>query len=105
MPPTMNPPPPDEAGHLLAAALDHAPEEREAFLDVACGNNAVLRAEVRLLLAAHEAMPPDFLGQPAVPGDGESDWDATIQSVVGPRSRAQEIPAAEQPGDRIGRYK
>jgi serine/threonine protein kinase/Leucine-rich repeat (LRR) protein len=101
----MTPPPPDEAGRLLAAALDHAPEDRDAFLDVACGDNAVLRAELRLLLAAHEAMPPHFLADPAMPGMESSRLEATIQSVAGPRSRTQEIPSAEEAGERIGRYR
>jgi serine/threonine-protein kinase len=39
---------------LLAEALDLPPDEREAFLDVACAGNATLRAEISELLALHD---------------------------------------------------
>jgi serine/threonine-protein kinase len=40
-------------GELLAAALEHEPAEREAFLEQACGEDAALRREVASLLKAH----------------------------------------------------
>ncbi|NBB72981.1 MAG: protein kinase [Bacteroidetes bacterium] len=40
---------------LFAEALDHPPEERAAFLDAACGDDAELRDAVAQLLAASDA--------------------------------------------------
>ena len=49
-------------GELLAAALEHEPAEREAFLEQACGDDAALRREVASLLKAHgRAGPVDRL--------------------------------------------
>jgi tetratricopeptide (TPR) repeat protein/predicted Ser/Thr protein kinase len=39
---------------IFGEALDRAPAERAAFLDIACGPNPGLRAEIESLLAAHE---------------------------------------------------
>jgi serine/threonine protein kinase len=39
---------------VFGAALDRAPEERDAFLDAACGGDPDLRAEVTSLLASHD---------------------------------------------------
>jgi len=40
---------------LFQAALDLLADERPAYLDAACGSDAELRAEVKLLLAYHDA--------------------------------------------------
>ena len=45
-------------GELLAAALEHAPAERDAFLERACGGDAALRLEVASLLKAHGRRGP-----------------------------------------------
>ena len=75
----------------LRAIFDEASElsdeeSRRAFLDQACGNDAALRAQVEELLRSQE-MAGGFLADPK---------RATIQETV---------PAMEQEGDRIGRYK
>ncbi|MCA1563658.1 MAG: serine/threonine protein kinase, partial [Acidobacteria bacterium] len=44
-----------ELKRLFHATLKHAPEQRAAFLEEACGADFDLRAEVERLLAAHEA--------------------------------------------------
>jgi len=52
---------------LFAAALERAPEDRAAFLDGACGENAGLRRRLDALLAMHEredAVPPPPLAEP-----------------------------------------
>jgi WD40 repeat protein/serine/threonine protein kinase len=90
------PPSSPRAEDILIAALDHAPEDREAFLTVACSGDEVLLAEVRGLLAAHLAAPTEFLGS------ADAHLAATIQMRPEP-NRA--TPAAEQSGDRIGPYK
>jgi serine/threonine-protein kinase len=48
---------------VFHAALERPPAERTRHLDEACGDDAELRAEVELLLAAHEG--PGVLGEPA----------------------------------------
>ncbi len=50
---------------MLAAALERAPEERGAYLDRACTEQA-LRREVESLIAAHEQGESTFIGRPAV---------------------------------------
>jgi serine/threonine protein kinase len=84
------------------AALDHAPEGREAFLITACGNDAVLFTEVSALLAAHEAMPTGFLTEPAVNSFTDSDLGATIKAAPGTLPPNHTV---EREGERIGRYK
>jgi len=76
-------PPANSAETILFAALDHAPEDREAFLATACGEDAALLAEVRALLAAHEAMPESFLAEPAVNDILERELDVTIKAAPG----------------------
>jgi len=71
---------------LFQAALEKSsPEERAAFLDVACRDHPALRARLELLLegcfGATGFLPDQPSGQPAL------------------------VPANETPGDRIGRYK
>src|SRR5215472_225735 len=50
---------------LFYAALEHEPEARRAFLDVACGEDADLRRQVELLLAKEEKAG-SFLETPAM---------------------------------------
>ncbi|MBN2269345.1 MAG: protein kinase [Sedimentisphaerales bacterium] len=63
------------------------PQERAAFLDRVCGDNAKLRAEVEALLRA-DAKAGDFLESPPVGSD------VTLDAS----------PRIEGPGTRIGRY-
>ncbi|MHC4539384.1 MAG: protein kinase domain-containing protein [Planctomycetota bacterium] len=63
------------------------PEQRKAYLDQACRNDADLRAEVEELLKAHEKAG-DFLESPAIGSD------VTLNSS----------PTIEGPGTRIGHY-
>ncbi len=100
---SMNPSRPDRARHILAAALDHHPADRDAFLITACDNDAALLAEVRMLLAAHEAMPTGFLAGSAVEGIVAGDLAVTIKHAPG--TRAPIRPTAEQAGEMIGPYK
>lgn len=50
---------------IFDRALDLAPNERDAYVANACGDDAALRDEVRALLDAHESAS-DFLESPAV---------------------------------------
>jgi len=65
-----------------------SPAERAAFLDLACKNNPALRAQVEVLLKAHDQVG-DFLEAPVF------DPDVTLDDT----------PLAEGPGSIIGRYK
>src|SRR5688572_29155675 len=75
---------------LLNAALELPPAERTAYLDRACVDNPTLRQRVEELLQAYE-QADDFLAAP-------------VKHRLGQTLRL-ELPPAERPGDRIGRYK
>lgn len=96
------PQPSHRAEDILTAALDHAAEDREAFLKTACGEDVKLFAEVHALLAAHEAMPLSFLAAPADNSFPQDEPDVTIKhaSVM-----LHQQNATEREGERIGRYK
>lgn len=93
------PPPANRAEAILVAALDHAPEDREAFLKTACGEDPALLAEVRALLAAHEAAPTKFLATRA--------GNSAVTFKMAPRSpeQSRRLSASEEPGNLIGPYK
>ena len=75
---------------LFDAAMDLPPEQRAAYLDQACGDDAALRQRLESLLKASESQC-EFLDSPRDPELGQ-----TLQVTV---------PLSEKPGDRIGRYK
>ncbi|MSU36431.1 MAG: hypothetical protein EXS36_15310 [Pedosphaera sp.] len=88
-----------ESGHrkpnLLGQALERkTPLERAAFLDGACGDDAVRRAEIEALLTAH--------GQPASSPPASSDSTTLHDSTPSNRPIP---PADEAEGSLIGRYK
>src|SRR4051812_6927509 len=68
---------------IFAEALDLPPAERDAFLDRACAGHATLRTRVATLLASHAAAA------------------GFLERSPQPRPAPH---AADQPGDRIGRY-
>src|SRR5712692_3267872 len=72
---------------FLAAIEKATPEERIAYLDGACGKDALLRRRVENLLARH-FQHDSFMKEPAVEGSG---------TVV--------VPLSESPGTVIDRYK
>jgi WD40 repeat protein/serine/threonine protein kinase len=72
---------------LFAAAIEKPVEERAAFLDDACGRDALLRAQLESLVAAHD-QPDSLLDEPAC--------DETLQLPH---------PLAEDVGTMIGPYK
>ena len=71
---------------FLSAVEEHPPDEWDKFLDHACGDDAILRRRVELLLRAHQG-EENFLAR----GNGAA---ATIDR-----------PIAERPGMVIGPYK
>jgi WD40 repeat protein/serine/threonine protein kinase len=72
---------------LFAAAIEKPVEERAAFLDDACSGDASLRAQLELLVVAHD-QPDSLLDVPAC--------DETLQFAH---------PLAEDAGTTIGPYK
>src|SRR5512136_1144391 len=75
---------------LFDAAMDLPPEQRAAYLDQACGDDAALRQRLESLLKAGESQC-EFLDSPRDPELGQP-----------PQLT---VPLSEKPGDRIGRYK
>jgi eukaryotic-like serine/threonine-protein kinase len=75
-------------GAIFDAAVELPPERRAAYLREACGGDDSVRQRVEALLRAHESAEA-FMDRPAV--------DLSRETVV--------VKPAEQPGDRIGRYK
>ena len=74
---------------IFAAALEkHSAEERAAYLDHACGEDSVLRKSLEELLEAHDN-PIVLVNDPLLAID----------------PAAHDLPLAEGPGERIGRYK
>src|SRR5215471_17916207 len=73
---------------VFEAALELPAAQRAVYLEQACGGDAALRQRVEVLLGAFERAG-GFMNHPAAP-------------VCTGRSSP---PAAEKPGDRIGRYK
>jgi serine/threonine protein kinase len=77
---------------IFKAAIQLAPEQRQAFLDQACGTNQELRQEVESLLKSHEA-PGSFLTSPA------------FETPPNLEGTANHQPLVERPGTVIGPYK
>jgi len=73
---------------IYYAAVSKPPEERKAYIEAACGDDAELLARVEALLKAHE-IDDSFLKKPALCSD------VTLE----------EAPLTEGPGTVIGRYK
>jgi TolB-like protein len=80
---------------IFLEAIDREPDDRDAFLARACGEDVGLRTEVDALLAAHQDGRP-FLDTAPIAGAAR----ALRTAVAG----SEEGPAALQPGTRIGQY-
>src|SRR5262249_30488646 len=78
----------DKLREVFLAALEQAPDQREAYLDQCCAGDQELRRSVAVMLKAHDA------------GEGPLDRGALREQQTG----AYE-PAAEEPGTVIGPYK
>lgn len=74
---------------VFDAVADLAPEEREAYLATACGEDAELRQQVELLIRSHDAAG-SFIEAPAVAG------------VIGDAGKLEEAPFI---GRRVGSYR
>jgi serine/threonine protein kinase len=80
---------------ILEEALRVSAEERSKFLDVACGRDQELRAEVESLIASHEQAGSQFLAAAA------SDI-LDLTSSTGPSSTG---PSQAQPNKVVGHYR
>ncbi len=77
---------------MFAAALEQAPEQRAAFLDRACAQDATIRREVESLLASQRDAP-DFMDKPAVAAAAGDLLGAQAKLVAGRRFGQFEIIA------------
>ena len=75
-------------GAIFDAAIELPPERRAAYVLAACAGEDLLRQRVEALLRAHDSAG-SFMDSLA----------------VDPRRETPVVKPAEQPGDRIGRYK
>src|SRR5215510_2334631 len=90
--------PAEKAKSIFLKAVEAASdEERRAYLDTACGEDAALRREVEVLLAHHGRLGA-FLEAPAADPAGTGAFTASPapEAATGP---------AEGPGTTIGPYK
>src|SRR5262245_10568610 len=78
----------DKLREIFLAALEQAPDQREAYLDQLCGGDEELRRNVAVMLKAHAA------------GEGPLDRGALRDEHTGAHEKA-----AEAPGTVIGPYK
>src|SRR5215813_6433782 len=69
---------------LLEAALERQPEDRDAFLDVACAGDESLRLEVESLLRSDEAAV-SFIEEPAVALAANVLAERQVQAMAGQR--------------------
>ncbi|RBP36069.1 non-specific serine/threonine protein kinase/serine/threonine-protein kinase [Roseimicrobium gellanilyticum] len=96
----------EKCGRLITAALDHAPEDREAFLRLACGADEGLFAEVKSLLAAHEAASENFLkGSAMAKLQRRQGAEETVKLQDASQDESSIFPPGEKPGERICNYK
>lgn len=87
------------ANEIFLSALDFAtPAERAAHLDATCGNDAELRRQVEVLLAAHDRAG-SFLERPAA-ANGTGAYTSDPDNVG-----SAEPAVVKVPGTRIGPYK
>src|SRR5262249_41401207 len=78
----------DKLREIFLAALEQAPDQRDAYLDQLCGGDEALRRTVAVMLKAHAA------------GEGPLDRGALRDERTGAHETA-----AEAPGTVIGPYK
>src|SRR5437870_7808756 len=75
-------------GAIFDAAIELPPERRAAYVQAACASDGAVRQRVEALLRAHDSAGT-FMDSLA----------------VDPRRESPVVKPAEQPGDKIGRYK
>jgi serine/threonine protein kinase len=83
---------------LFLAALEVSPEDRAAWLDRECADDAGLRAHLALMLAAHDA-PQSLLDRPAAEGP------FAYSLPAGSTAPTIDRPISVLPGAIIGKYK
>jgi eukaryotic-like serine/threonine-protein kinase len=78
-----------DVNEIFQSALDRAPDERVAYLDQACGDDAELRREVESFISAHDRAG-NFMDRPAI--------EAYAAIIAGRQVGSQDVKV-------IGRYK
>ena len=76
---------------IFEGALQLSPEQREAYIQAACGGDVTLMERIRDLICFHEK------------GDGPLETPAVVSPPNPPIVPG--LPPGEKPGDKIGNYK
>src|SRR5580704_12233476 len=76
---------------LLGPALELEPSRRTGYLDQACADDASLRGEIELLLAAGKKAGSNFLNDPALTEAFLEDFAARADVWIGRRAGPYEI--------------
>src|SRR5438309_1876941 len=71
-----------QVDHILQSVLERPAQERDAFLDEACGTDVALKSEVRSLLASYDESG-SFIQQPAVQDGARLMADERMASLIG----------------------
>ncbi|MCB1275560.1 protein kinase [Prosthecobacter sp.] len=88
---------------IFTHAIDLPPEQRGAYLDLACAGDAEQRVRIDELLRSHEGAG-SFLAGAAIQ-DIAADLDVTVKAAPGTMPSTRGLPSSEKSGDRIGPYK
>ncbi|HEX6803462.1 MAG TPA: tetratricopeptide repeat protein [Terriglobales bacterium] len=84
----------EQVKQVLAQALEQSPEDRQAYLDSACGSDTQLRAEVESLITSHEQAGSQFLAQAAgelLHLSSATEPQPAVEQMIGPYRLRQEI--------------
>src|SRR6202521_3386133 len=71
-----------QVDRVLQSVLERPAQERDAFIDEACGTDAALKSEVRSLLASYDESG-SFIQQPAAPDGARLMADERMASLIG----------------------
>jgi serine/threonine protein kinase len=74
----------EQLREMFRVAIEHQPQQREAYLDQACANNPALRCEIESLLASHDRAG-DFIETPAFIGSVKAITDLPVEQIEGQR--------------------
>ena len=74
----------EQLREIFRVAIEHQPQQREAYLDQACADDPVLRCEIESLLASHDRAG-DFIETPAFIGSVKAITDSPVEQIEGQR--------------------
>jgi serine/threonine protein kinase len=74
----------EQLREMFRVAIEHPPQQREAYLDQACFNDPLLRVEIESLLDSHDHAE-DFIETPAFVGSVKAITESSGEQVEGQR--------------------